>query len=537
MIDSEQFNSWLNGREDEHLEFKEAKQQYDFEKLVQYCVALANEGGGKLILGVTNALPHQVVGSQAFSNLEKVKLDLMEKIHIRINVEEYDHPEGRVVIFDIPSRPIGWAIQYEGAYWMRIGGSLSPMTAEKLQKIFAEGQPDFTSEICEDAKFEDLDPSAISDFRIRWERKSGLSLGHSSNEQLLENAELVVNGKITYAVLILLGSKKALGRYLPQAEVIFEYRSSEASIEYQQRKEFRVGFFLFFDELWNLVNIRNDLQHFQDGLFIWDIPTFNEEAVREALLNAISHRDYRLGGSIFIRQYPRKMEIISPGGLPSGITPDNIYHRQNPRNRRIAESFGRCGLVERSGQGFDKIIVRCISESKPRPDFSKTDDHQVCLTLFGTVQDPGFLRYLEKVGQAAQKSFSVEDFMILDLLSRGEKISATFIERLQGLKNIGVIESIGRGKGTKYILSKQYYDFTGKKGIYTRKRGLDTEHNKALLLEHLQHHHKGFISDFEQALPTLSRNQIHSLLKKLKADKKVRFVGSQKTGYWEKLPG
>lgn len=73
--------------------------------------------------------------------------------------------------------------------------------------------------------------------------------------------------------------------------------------------------------------------------------------IREAILNAVSHRDYRHAGSVFIKQYPTKIELVSPGGFPSGITPENIFWKQHPRNRRIAEVFARCGMVERSGQG------------------------------------------------------------------------------------------------------------------------------------------------------------------------------------------
>jgi ATP-dependent DNA helicase RecG len=115
--------------------------------------------------------------------------------------------------------------------------------------------------------------------------------------------------------------------------------------------------------------LRNDKQDFQEGLFVNPIATFSERPVREAILNAVSHRDYQLGGSIFIRQYPRRLEIDSPGGLPFGITLENILDRQNPRNRRVAEIFTRCGLVERSGQGMNLIYEELIKQSKPAPDF------------------------------------------------------------------------------------------------------------------------------------------------------------------------
>lgn len=131
---------------------------------------------------------------------------------------------------------------------------------------------------------------------------------------MLKNAELLVDGRLNIAALVLFGTREALGRHLAQAEIVFEYRSSEASGPAQERVEYREGFFLCHDALWERINLRNDRQSYQDGLFRYEIPTFDETAVREALLNAVAHRDYRLGGSIFIRQYARRLEIVSPGG-------------------------------------------------------------------------------------------------------------------------------------------------------------------------------------------------------------------------------
>jgi ATP-dependent DNA helicase RecG len=132
-------------------------------------------------------------------------------------------------------------------------------------------------------------------------------------------------------------------RWLAQAELVFEYRSSEASGPAADREEYRQGFFLWHDAVWNKINLRNDRQSYQDGLFRVELPTFDEVSVREALLNAVAHRDYRLGGSVFVRQYPQRLEVVNPGGLPAGITPANILDQQNPRNRRLAEARASAG--------------------------------------------------------------------------------------------------------------------------------------------------------------------------------------------------
>jgi ATP-dependent DNA helicase RecG len=95
---------------------------------------------------------------------------------------------------------------------------------------------------------------------------------------------------------------------LNQCEVVFEYRSTEAAGPARQRAEFRRGFFPFYDELWNLINLRNDLQHYQSGLFVDDVPTFDKRTVREVIMNAVCHRDYQLGGSVFIIQISSKID-------------------------------------------------------------------------------------------------------------------------------------------------------------------------------------------------------------------------------------
>ena len=534
-LSTSELQTWMNAREDEHLEFKTAKTKYDFENLVRYCVALANEGGGKMILGVTDKLPRRVVGSRAFPNLEKVKADLIERLGLRVDVGEIQHPDGRVLVFQIPARPIGVPIQYKGAYWMRGGESLIPMTPDLLQRIFAEASPDYSSEICEPAKLDDLDPTAVDVLRRLWQRKSpDQDISTRPVKQLLTDAELLVDGKVTYAALILLGTSKALGKYLAQAEVIFEYRSNEVSGPAVERHEFRQGFLPVLDKIWRLINQRNDLQHFQQGLFIWDVPTFNERVLREAVLNAVSHREYRHGGSIFVRQYPRRIEIVSPGGFPAGITPENILRQQNPRNRRIAEVLSKCGLVERAGQGFDRIFRECIQQSKPLPDFSHTDGYSVWLTLRGDIQDPEFLRFLEEIGREQVAAFGLDDLLVVDLVHREQPVSDSLKPRVEHLLERGVIERVGRGRGVQLLLSRRFYRHIGKAGVYTRKRGLDRETNKELLLKHIKDNQRrgSRLRELRQVLPALSRNQVQSLLRSLKSEGRIHNVGATSAARW-----
>jgi len=242
-----------------------------------------------------------------------------------------------------------------------------------------------------------------------------------------------------------------------------------------------------------------------------------------------------LGGSVFVRQFPKKIEIVSPGGFPAGVTVENILWRQSPRNRRIAEALAKCGLIERSGQGANRMFENSIRESKPVPDFSGTDEFQVSVTLKGEVQDPLFLKFFEEVNRTTQVSLGMRDLLVLDKIRRDEKLPQDLRDRLAFLKDRGIIEIVGRGRGVRHILSRRFYKFVGEKGVYTRKLGLDRETNKALALKHLDHFDQAKIKDLEAALPALSRGKIHTLLRTLRNEGKIRRVGSKKGSVWVKI--
>ncbi len=533
--DVDQVNEWLSSKEGDHFEFKEAKNKFEFDNLAQYCAALANEGGGRVVLGVTDKRPRKVVGSQAFAQPEQTLRALLDRIHLRIDFREVRHPSGRVLVFEVPGRPMGTPIEFRGVYWGRSGDSLVPLDPDRLRAILAEGGRDFSAEVARAAAFADLDSQAIENFRKRWIEKSGNgNLASVSAEQLLRDAELVVDEGITNAALVLFGTRAALGRLLAQAEVVFEYRSGEAAGPAQQRKEYREGFFSLYDDLWGTINLRNDVQHYRDGLFVRDISTFAERSVREAILNAISHRDYQLGGSVFVRQYARRLVIESPGGFPVGVTTENILDRQSPRNRRIADAFSRCGLVERAGQGVNLMFEQSIRQGKARPNFDGSDTYQVVLTLNGEVRDEAFVRFLEKVAAETGASFGTRDLLVLDLVHREERLPEELQPRLFELREKGLVERVGRGRGVRYLLGRRFYEERGEPGAYTRRRGLDRATNRSLLLKHVKDNASrgATLEELQQVLTALSRGQVQTLVRELKREGLVRVEGKTRGARW-----
>lgn len=522
----------LNAPEGEHFEFKEAKTRFDFNEAARYCCALSNWGGGKFILGISDRRPRAVVGSNAFDQPERTRKGLMEKLRIRVDFEVLEQDGKRVLVFDVAGRPAGLPVQVEGIAWWRDGDSLVAMPEDIRRKIYDETGFDFSGSICAGANLSDLDENAICAFRDKWiEKSGGKRIKSLTTEQLLRDCEAITDEGVTYAALALFGKRASLGKYLPQSEIVFEYRSSDVSGPAQQREEFRVGFFACYDRIWELINLRNDKQHYQEGFFVFDIPTFNERIVREAILNAVSHRNYQLGGSVFVRQYRDRLVVESPGGFPSGVTLDNILDRQSPRNRRIAEILALCGLVERSGQGMNLIYELSIKEAKQLPDFIGTDDNFVSITLNGLVLDQKMLSFINKIGNERLETFATADFLVIDALYHEKRLSVNLQLRLNRLIEMGIVEHAGRNK---YVLARSLYEVTGKPGIYTRLVGLDRDTNKALILKHIRTNgSKGTpFKEIEQVLPSHSRNQIKVLLREMRQSDSIYVVGKTSAARW-----
>jgi len=522
----------LNAPEGEQYEFKQARNRFGFQDLVKYCCALANCGGGKIVFGITDIRPRKVVGSSAFEQPERTKNGLMEKLRIRVDFSIYEYNSKRVLAFEVAGRPVGLPVQADGIAWWRKGDSLVTMPSEVMHSIFAESGHDFSSDICPEATIKDLDKNTIEEFRSKWIEKSGNTrIKNLSIKQLLADCGALRDNGVTYAALILFGARSALGRFLPQTEIVFEYRSSNASGPAQQREEFRVGFFACYDRIWELINLRNDKQHYQDGLFIFDIPTFNERVVREALLNAVSHRNYQLSGNIFIRQYQDRLVIESPGGFPTGVTLDNILDRQSPRNRSIAEILALCGLVERSGQGMNLIYELSIKEAKSLPDFRGTDDYFVCITLNGLVLDKRILTLISKIGNERLESLSTGDFLVINTLFHEQKLPENLRMYTKRLIDMGIIEHTGR---SKYILARSIYTATGKPGVHTRLAGLDRDTNKELIIKHLKKSgtEGAPLKELQQVLPGHSWSQIQVLLRELRKENRVFVEGKTSAARW-----
>ncbi len=411
--------------------------------------ALANEKGGRLVFGMADKRPHEIVGtSYEMGNLGALA-DAIYKYHgIRVDIKEYFDEDKRVVVFNIPSRPIGKMLKFEGVPLMRIGESLREMSDDEMRKILNEQEPDFSAKICEGLNIDDLDEEAINVMKIKYaEKQKNPSFKQLPTEQVLTDLELLENGRLNYAALMLLGKKEIIHRLLPQYEVVVEYRKNKASITYTARKEFVHPLFVGVYKVWEFLNqpLSNPMEHVRVGLDMHDILAFNEDSVREAILNSLTHRSMQIQSSVFIKQSPEELTIVNPGGFPIGVTLDNILTvSSTPRQKRLAEVLQKTGLVERSGQGIDKMFANCIMDGKQMPSFDGTDNYQVSLTFFSKLRYPKLVKLvrMQQEIRSDDNPLVIFDLMGLYFVNRGEeeKVPETVMNHLKEEKLIAEID-------------------------------------------------------------------------------------------------
>lgn len=494
--------------------------------ILGYVTALCNEGGGWLVIGMDDKWPHKVVGTkQNEGAIGELESNIYRDTLIRPTIYELYENEhlktGRVLVIAVPERPIGKLFRFEDVSLMRVGEELKPMSDEMIFGILQEQEPDFSSETCEAFTIDDLDAEAIRILKQKYATKQKnpnfLTL---SDHQVLSDLQLVKNEKVTFAALILVGKADKLNEILPQASVMLEYRKSESLVSYNNRQAYHEPFYKMIDLLWHDINLRNDKIDISENSYIFNIPYFNEEVIREAINNAIAHRDYRRTSETVIKQYPQKMIIMNAGGFPLGVSVENLLRVQStPRNRLLADVLAKTGIVERSGQGVDKIFKNTLSEGKEAPDYSHSDSFRVELHLSADIKDKAFARFLESEQRdlSEEDRLSVFDVIALDQIRQGHS-QIVAKENIERLLNRNLIEKRGRTRGTYYILSKSYYELCGKEGEYSQKDDWDSNQVMSVIMPHLAKFGKAKMKDFAKLLEGhLTRRQVRTIIDKFVA--------------------
>ncbi|MFO0979651.1 MAG: ATP-binding protein [Planctomycetaceae bacterium] len=369
-----QIDEWRAARsEHQNLEFKEAKDGLDSRKLCRYCVGLANEGGGHLLLGIEDKPPRKVVGTAAVNDPVGMAAKLFSTLKFRVEVEEVQHPGGRVIVFQIPSRPLGTAYQYEGAYLMRSGEELVPMSEDRLRTIFAEGQPDWLSQSAMSAAADDdviamLDTQGYFDLlKLPYPTQRTGVLERLTGDGLIREDG---NGwEISNLAAVLFAKKlDAFSPALARKAVRVVIYDGINKLKTKDDKPGNRGYAIGFESLVDFVHSAAPQNRFIEQAVREEVKMFPKQALRELIANALVHQDFLMTGtSVMIEMYDDRVEISNPGLPP--IKVERFIDEYRSRNERLADLMRRMGICEEKGSGIDKVITAAEFFQLPAPDF------------------------------------------------------------------------------------------------------------------------------------------------------------------------
>lgn len=391
-----QIDAWRAARsEHQNLEFKEAKDGLDGRKLFRYCVALANEGGGHLLFGIEDKPPRKVVGTTAVNDPVGMAAKLFSTLRFRVEVEEVQHSDGRVIVFHIPSRPHGTAYQYEGAYLMRSGEELVSMSEDRLRAIFAEGQPDWLSQPAKSGAADDevialLDTQGYFDLmKLPYPTQRTGVLERLAGDCLIRQDG---NGwEISNLAAILLAKKlDAFSPALARKAVRVVIYDGINKLQTKDDKPGNRGYAIGFESLVDFVHSAAPQNRFIEQAVREEVKMFPKQALRELIANALVHQDFLMTGtSVMIEMYDDRIEISNPGLPP--IKVERFIDEYRSRNERLGDIMRRMGICEEKGSGIDKVVSAAELFQLPAPDF-RAGELRTTAVLFAHQEFPDMSR-------------------------------------------------------------------------------------------------------------------------------------------------
>jgi ATP-dependent DNA helicase RecG len=439
-----------------------------------------------------------------------------------------------VIAIEVPptSAPVGTTA---GKYLRRaLGGDgkpcCLPMFFHEMHARQADrGAEDYTALIVPDAAWDDLDPIEFERFRrnIRERRNGDQALLALPDLELAKALGAVeANGlpcSIRVLGLLLFGKEASLRRFLPTHEVAFQVLAGR---KVEVNEFYRWPLLRVMEECEQRFAARNREQEITVGMLRVGVPDYPPGAFREALANALIHRDYTRLGAVHVQWYPDCLEISNPGGFPEGVRLDNLLVAPpHPRNPLLADAFKRAGIVERTGRGIDTIFYEQLRNGRPAPSYDRSNEAGVVLVLAGGEANLEFVRLLAEESRAG-RVLGLDELLTLNALWQDRRLRTAEAARLtqkpeadvravlNRLVEIGLVEPRGERKGRTWLLSAATYRRLGKPTAYVRQRGFEPLQQVQMILQYVEKH--GRITRMEAAeLCRLGPNQAYRLLKSL----------------------
>lgn len=524
----------IDNWENEVVEFKEANNDFDKDKIGRYFSAISNEANlkgfqfGWLVFGVRNK-DKKITGSnyRESKGLETLKQEIANNTTGGISfVEIYevypivDDEKKRVVMFQIPAAataiPTGWNDHYYG----RSGESLGALSIEEQDRIRGQEKKDWSKQIVPDATIDCLDKAAIAVAREKYKEKMNRphiteEVDKMNDEEFLVKTKLIINGKVTNAALLLLGNEDY--DYLFNTPPEASWRLYDSKDDVKDYEIFKIPFITLSDRIFSKIrNLTYRYMPNQLTLFPLETKQYDMWLLRELMNNCIAHSDYTLGGRIYLNESEDSVILTNPGTFLPGSIETALQKNYNPpfyRNQLLAETMVKFNMIDTQSMGIRKVFRIQQKKFFPLPEYELATKNQVSVTVYGKLIDENYSRVLHD-----NPDFDIETAYLIDRVQKHKPISK---DALRYLRKLGVVE----GKKPNIYISAKVAESIDDKAQYIKNKGFEDEAYRKWIINYLKTYKKAKKQDFidllKDKLPdTLSDEQkiakVKYLLQKMK---------------------
>ncbi len=520
----------------------------NFDEIAKDCVAFANKEGGHLIIGIEDNEDFPPSKQRVDDFLKEEVVKRINELTINVAIVPCvvkAQNGGEYLDLEILRSAVSIASTTKGGYYIRDNDKSKPIAPDDLLRAITD-KPSFSWETKVSLKYSveqcDKEKKANLLNRIRTSDRVSVFVKQKPDDEILEYYSLVSeNGYMTNLGVLWLGTQPQRARLLYSPTVQFiRYDASGCKVFKQVWDDYTLNPDELLESIWQSIPDWRESNEVSDGLWRKEIPAYDEKVVREVLCNSIAHRPYTTRGDVFINIFPDRMEVVNPGRLPLGVTPNNILRTTVKRNIELSRLFYALHIMEGEGSGYDLMYQTQLSLGKNVPIVKEGED-SVCVTIARKIVSKEASRiydymqnfYPEIVEhQKAVIAFGLilqEEIISSEALAK--KLQLPESDRLRSYVDMlctkNVVLTRGRGKGTKYYVNPEIIS-NSKANIQTTLKTIEPYRLKELILQDLKYHPNSLISEMSVRLPDIAFADLQKTVRKMAKEGNLAYDGGRK---------
>jgi ATP-dependent DNA helicase RecG len=521
----------------------------DWGELAKDCVAFANATGGQLLLGIEDGEDQPPAGQRIPAELpDTLRRKLAERtVNVTVLPDVVTAANGgEFVALRVP-RSLAVASTTDGRYYLRVSDQSRPVTGDEVLRLASERAAlPWETQTTLQLPRTDADPAQQQALlqALRASDRVKASVREKTDDELLEHYQLARGPWLTHLGVLCIGRQHQRAQ-LASAPVIQFIKFDERGEKVNKLvwDDHTLSPMALIEAVWAEVPDFRERYELPDGLYRQHVPAFDEVVVRELLVNALVHRPYTQRGDIFLNLHPDRLEVVNPGPLPLGVTPQNVLHTTVRRNEHLARLFHDLKMMEREGSGFDKVYEVLLSQGRPAPELAETHD-RVQVTVRRRILAPRVIDFIAKADQTHQ--LTQRERITLGLLAQHEAMTARELMAalelptvealapwLKRLLDWQLVRSSGRTQAMRYFVAPDLLQALDFQGTTTLKR-IEPHRLAALVMEDLRRYPASAISAVHQRVGAeIHPKQIKRVIDELVSRGEVRFEGEKRwRRYW-----